>query len=439
VELMGGKLEVASEPGQGSRFFFSAEFHVDTTSFTETQDLLEGQTVLLVLKHPEVLANLEATLHHWKVRTFSAGDARKAIKLLKGMALAEDPIPLVVTDVELSDEDGPTLAAWIREEPVISQTRIIFLATTNLTDVEFDRGHLGIDDQLLKPVKEIDLFNSIATVLGLIEPMTTADSEAPTSEESTSHLTILVAEDNLVNQKLAAALLKKAGHNVVLAVNGREAVEKFQQHPIDIVLMDVQMPEVDGFEATAEIRKLQSETASRVPIIAVTAHASPADRKRCLAAGMDEYIAKPFRAGELYDLINRQTGYRSTVQSSPNGSAPSADRLVDWERAFETVGGDQQLLCDLINVFLKDRDSMVANIEKAITARNDKELRLSAHSIKGALTHLGAKQSALLATKLEEMGSSQTLDNVEQVFEEFSKSLEPLVEEMTRFMIDSCP
>jgi CheY-like chemotaxis protein len=226
---------------------------------------------------------------------------------------------------------------------------------------------------------------------------------------------------------------------VVLAINGQEAIEKFQQHPIDVVLMDVQMPEVDGFEATAEIRKLQSETNSRIPIIALTAHASAADRKRCLAAGMDEYIAKPFRATDLYELIDRQTGFRSTVQANSNGGTPNSDRLVDWERAFETVGGDHQLLCDLIKVFLKDRDSMVANIEKAISAKNDKELRLSSHSIKGALTHLGARESAILATQLEEMATLREWDNVEPVFEEFTQSLKPLSAEMTRFVNGSCP
>ena len=438
VGLMGGKLEVASEPGQGSRFFFTAEFHIDTTSFVERQDLLAGKTVLLVIKHPDMLANLESTLHHWNVRTFSASDAKTALKLLKGMALAEDPIPLVLTDIDLGDESGPVLAGWIRGDNLIAKTRIIFLANTNQTEVEFDRGQLGIDDQLLKPVKELELFDSIATVLGLKEAPTTSHGTPEKNEESSTRLTVLLAEDNLVNQKLAATLLKKAGHKVVLAENGREAIEKFQQQPVDVVLMDVQMPEVDGFEATSAIRRLQADSPSRVPIIALTAHASAADRKKCLAAGMDEYIAKPFRAAELYSLMDRQTGYWTTDTKNPHRPDSSTDRLVDWERAFETVGGDRQLLCDLIKVFLKDRDTMVSNIARAISEKNDKELRLSSHSIKGALNHLGARETALLATKLEEMASANELDDVEAVFEEFSKSLQPLAMEMLQFVDDSC-
>jgi len=438
VGLMGGKLEVASEPGQGSRFFFTAEFHIDTTSFVERQDLLAGRTVLLVINHPDMLANLESTLHHWNVRTFSGSDVTTALKLLKGMALAEDPIPLVITDIDLGDESGPMLAGRIRADDLIAKTRIIFLANTNQTEAEFDRGQLGIDDQLLKPVKELELFDSIATVLGLREAPTTSHGTPEKTGESSTRLTVLLAEDNLVNQKLAATLLKKAGHKVVLAVNGREAIDKFQQQPFDIVLMDVQMPEVDGFEATSAIRRLQADSQSRVPIIALTAHASAADRKKCLAAGMDEYIAKPFRAAELYSLMDRQTGYWTTDTKNPHRADSGTERLVDWERAFETVGGDRQLLCDLIKVFLKDRDSMVGNIARAISEKNDKELRLSSHSIKGALSHLGARETALLATKLEEMASAKELDDVEAVFEEFSKSLQPLAKEMLRFVDDSC-
>ncbi len=438
VKLMGGKLEVASEPGQGSRFYFTAEFHIDTTSFVESTELLAGHSVLLVVHHPQVLANLESKLRNWKIRTFPASDAEQALTLLKKRAHAGDPVPLVLAEVELNGHHGPTLAKWIREDPEIAKTRIIFLANTNLTDVEFDRGKLGIDDQLLKPVKDIELFNSIATVLGLMESATTNEKVPETADMSSSHLTILLAEDNLVNQKLAATLLKKAGHQVVLAVNGCEAIEKFQQFSFDIVLMDVQMPEMDGFQATAELRKLQSESSSRVPIIALTAHASAADRKRCLAAGMDEYIAKPFRADDLYERIDRLTGHRTHSSANSSVSAPVMPRLVDWGRAFETVGGDQQLLCDLIRVFLKDRELMVANIQRAISTRNDKELRLSAHSIKGALTHLGARESADLAKRLEEMATVQDLDHVEAVFEKFSKSLQPLSEEMARFMSSSC-
>ena len=439
VALMGGRLNVSSSLENGSEFFFVAEFHADSTSFSERSDVLADQTVLLVLQHPEMMASLAKSLQDWKVRIFTADDAKKAMKLLKGMALAEDPIPLVITDIDLPVNDGPTLARWIREDEVVCNSNIIFLTKTNSTGGEFDRGRLGIDDQLLKPVKEQDLFDSIATVLALIEPATTSHSSTTATSGALTRtpLSILLAEDNLVNQKLATTLLKKVGHSVVVANNGLEAIEKFQQGCFDVILMDVQMPEVDGFEATYQIRKLQSQSPSqsRVPIIALTAHASASDRNRCLAAGMDEYISKPFRAKELYELIESQTGFRSEVDTAQEGQRSKPDtRLVDWSRAFETVGGDHQLLRELIKVFLKDRDTLVGNIRNAIEAGNDKELRLSAHSIKGALSHLGARDAAGLAMKLESLATEQDLTGAKEVFDEFANSLGPLTSEMNEFI-----
>jgi CheY-like chemotaxis protein len=328
------------------------------------------------------------------------------------------------------------LALWIRGDDVVAKTKIIFLTATNISEGVFDRGQLGIDDQLLKPVKEQDLVDSIASVLCLIEPVTTSHGTRPVDENSSQRaLRILLAEDNLVNQKLAVTLLQKAGHSVVVASNGQEAIDKFIQSEFDVVLMDVQMPEVDGFEATFQIRKLQTQAQHRVPIIALTAHASAADRKRCLAAGMDEYISKPFRSAELYELIESQTGYRSKIETASGGQAEAkAVRLVDWAHAFETVGGDHQLLHELIKVFLKDRDSLVDNIRNALESDNDKELRLSAHSIKGALTHLGARESAELAMKMESLASKQDINSARSVFEKFASSLEPLTAELKEFV-----
>ncbi len=454
VGLMGGKLEVESETGQGSRFFFTAEFHIDSTEFIESQDLLSGQSVLLVCRNAEMLANLESTLQHWQVKTFAQSNAKQAYQVLKEMAAAGDPIPVVITDIVLDDDDGLALASWIRSDDPgelaqssrPNRTQIIFLSETNSTESnnqegvsDFDRSELGIDYQLLKPVKEQDLFEAISVVLGLAEPITTGHHPASSTTGAKGlvapRLSVLLAEDNPINQKLATVLLEKAGHEVTLAHNGREAIELYRTGYFDLVLMDIQMPDVDGFEATYEIRKLQSETGLRIPIIALTAHASPADRKRCLAGGMDEYIAKPIRAADLYELIDRQTGHRSTLQSNSNSDVAQPEALlIDWERAFDTVGGDRPLLAELLKVFLKDRDTMVQNISRAIATKNDKELRLSAHSIKGALTHLGARESATLAGELEERGLAAEFDGAEAVFEKFAQSLIPLSKEMQQFV-----
>jgi len=437
VELMDGELKLESEQGKGSKFYFTADFMVDSTSREEVADELSFQSVLIAVQNEEMRENLVSTLNQWNIRTFKAATATSAFEMLKEMVADDDPVSLVLSDVELEDFDGLTLATWIRGEPVVSQTPIVFLAKANSVELAIKRSELGIEDQLMKPVKEKDLYNSIGIALGILNVKTTTHSKFEMAR-SAQPLLVLLAEDNLVNQKLAVTLLQKAGHEVVVANNGREAVAAFKTQSFDLVLMDVQMPQVDGFEATYQIRLHESKTAGvRVPIIALTAHASPADRKHCLSSGMDEYISKPVRAGELYELIELQTGHRSTITTKSNEiSEPS--RIVDWESAFETVGGDRELLADLIKVFLKDRDAWVGRIQKAIEEEKPEEVRLNAHSIRGALTHLGAKEPAKLAGKLEQIGADGDLardrKEVVEAFEELKNSLGPLSTEMTHFM-----
>ena len=441
VELMGGQLKVESQPGKGSRFYFSADFVVDSISKLETFDSLAEKSVLIVASSAELASNLESVLSQWNMRTFTADNPAQTLKSLKEQAVASDPIDLVLLDIEVQSSSGSELAAQIRNDELFSQTPIIVLAKTNTVDFGVDRSELGIDDQLLKPIKETELHNSIAIVLGLLSPNTTTNATIAVADVLSEHpLTVLVAEDNLVNQRLVAALLDKVGHKVVMANNGREAIDCFKSEHFDLVLMDVQMPEIDGFEATYEIRKYQSgqPMLHRTPIVAVTAHASAADRKHCLSAGMDEYLAKPIRAVDLYKLIESITGHRSTIGKPGLANANAAESIVDWARAFETVGGDRSLLEDLITVFLKDRETLFANISNAVADGNANELRLSAHSLKGALTHLGCREPARLAAILEEIATARELEVksevLTKVLNQLKASLDPLASVMADFL-----
>ena len=442
VELMGGQLKVESQPGRGSRFYFSADFVVDSISKLEILDSLAQKSVLIVASSAELSANLKSVLSQWNMQAFTADNPAQTLKSLNEHAIAGDPIDLVLIDIEVQSSSGSELAAQIRNDKLFSQTPIIVLAKTNTVDFGVDRSELGIDDQLLKPIKETELHNSIAIVLGLLNPKTTTNATIAAASGLSEHpLTVLVAEDNLVNQRLAEALLDKVGHTVVIANNGREAVDCFKSQHFDLVLMDVQMPEVDGFEATYEIRKYQSVQGNhRVPIVAVTAHASVADRKHCLSAGMDEYLAKPIRAVDLYKLIDSITGHRSTIGQSPLANSDASESIVDWARAFETVGGDRSLLEDLIRVFLKDRETLFTNISNAIDDGNANELRLSAHSLKGALTHLGGREPARLAAILEEIATARELESksdvLTEVLDKLKASLDPLAAAMADFLND---
>ena len=247
---------------------------------------------------------------------------------------------------------------------------------------------------------------------------------------------MLLAEDNLVNQKLAAAILENAGHTVVMANNGREAIEQFAHGSFDLVLMDIQMPDTDGIQATLEIRRLESECSRRVPIIALTAHASANDRIHCLESGMDDYIAKPFRARELIDLIRRQAIQRNLKASTTQRKDMEFSSAIEWNRALETVGGDRQLLRELMKVFIKDQQSLVTAVRNAATLKDGKDLKLRAHSIKGALNHLGALHCAKLAARLEEMGNQNDFLEVENILNEFTEALRPVAIEMNKFIDD---
>ena len=234
---------------------------------------------------------------------------------------------------------------------------------------------MGIEQQLTKPVKDSDLFACIGSLFNRSGEEVPAPEEAGLESaenldlDSQKRLRVLVAEDNSVNQTLMKALLRRAGHDPVVAINGIEAVKLFRSDSFDVILMDVQMPEMDGYEATYEILKLQADSGQRVPIIALTAHASPADRNRCLAAGMDEYLAKPIRAQSLYAMIDRLTGHHTTVNTVKT-ETKTAVSAIDWEAAFETVGGDQNLLKELLRVFVGDQAKLVQELEAAIKSGN---------------------------------------------------------------------
>lgn len=436
VALMGGSLQVTSEVGEGSEFSFSADFHFVETAFIDNSELagLHGNQILVAVNNQKLQQHLVTTLNRYGMKTILTDNATQALKKLQQLANSQSPASVVLADAELENDDGSVLIGWIRETDGIRNTPVVLLSNTMAAELSVDRSQIGIDDILIKPVKERDLLQSIGLALGILSPTTTDHSTHDSDAASaTTKLNVLLAEDNLVNQKLATALLEKQGHEVKVAQDGQQAIELYEQNQFDLVLMDVQMPVMDGYQATNKIREIQTRSARRIPIIALTAHASPADRQRCLAAGMDEYLSKPIRAKDLYQLIEEQTGHRSTI-SSPGEKPELKPDQVDWENAFDTVGGDRQLLGELIQVFLNDQAQLLANIENAIKRQDVKELRLTAHTIKGALTHLGGRESAKLAAELELMGQQENMENAELMFEKFRESMRLVTAELQQFL-----
>jgi signal transduction histidine kinase/CheY-like chemotaxis protein len=308
VQLMGGRIWVESEPGEGSRFHFTAQFGIASTGSTPvvpaTPPSISGVSVLIVDDNATNRRVLADTVTRWGMKASVAANAQDALLMLQSAASAGSPFPLMLCDVHMPDMDGFTLAERVLRDPILGAVKIVVLTSSGQRGDGARCRELGIAGYLTKPVRQAELWTAIAGVLGH-----TAAGEQQTGpitrhslREHRPGLRILVAEDNAVNQQLVRRLLEKQDHSVAIVNNGREAVEATERESFDIVFMDVQMPEMDGLEATATIRKSESATGKHQRIVAMTAHAMSGDRDRCLAAGMDGYISKPIRPRELTEI-----------------------------------------------------------------------------------------------------------------------------------------
>jgi CheY-like chemotaxis protein/HPt (histidine-containing phosphotransfer) domain-containing protein len=247
-------------------------------------------------------------------------------------------------------------------------------------------------------------------------------------------LRILLAEDSVVNQRLAVALLKKWHHEVAIAGNGREALDALEREPFDLVVMDVQMPEMDGLEATAAIRAREQETGGHIPIVAMTAHAMKGDRQRCLDAGMDGYVAKPVRARELYEMIESFAGETATAAAAAESvaDAPPIGEL-DWSAAMAAVGDDRELLREVVAALVEECPSLIDEIRQAIDQGDAATLRRAAHTLKGSLRLFGSTDPGEFAFQLEMMGAEQALNQAPAVLAQLEQSLQlvmPRIEEI---------
>ena len=243
-----------------------------------------------------------------------------------------------------------------------------------------------------------------------------------TLEEARKHLHILLAEDNVINQQLAVRVLTKRGHQVTVVGNGRLAVEALEKQNFDIVLMDVQMPEMDGFEATGAIRQKERATGSHIPIIAMTAHAMKGDRELCLAAGMDAYISKPVHIEELLQVTEGLTQHSGPIDRNPE---PAMLRdAINVDAALLHVDGDEVLLSDLAKLFCDESPRMLSAIQNAITQKSAVDLERAAHSLKGSVANFAAQQAVELALKLERLGRAGEIDNAQRTFEALSTEVE---------------
>ncbi|MBZ5578814.1 MAG: response regulator [Acidobacteriia bacterium] len=320
VQMMGGRIWIESEPGKGSRFHFTAQFGIalpgPVSPLPAASRFLSGVSVLIVDDNATNRRVLADTLTRWGVKASLAASAQDAILMVQSAASAGSPFTLMLSDVHMPDMDGFALAERVLRDPLLSVVKIVLLTSGGQRGDGARCRELGVAAYLTKPVGQAELRAVITEITGhgavgqpQLEPIT-----RHSLREHREGLRILVAEDNTVNQQLVRRLLEKQDHTVVMVNNGREAVLATERQTFDLVLMDVQMPEMDGMEATATIRATESATGKHQRIVAMTAHAMTGDRERCLAAGMDGYLSKPLRARELTEIISN---LRLELCSSP--------------------------------------------------------------------------------------------------------------------------
>jgi CheY-like chemotaxis protein/HPt (histidine-containing phosphotransfer) domain-containing protein len=366
------------------------------------------------------------------MRPTLAASGAAALEALWQAARSGEPFPLVLSDVQMPEMDGYTLAERIRQHPELSGAAILMLTSTGQPGDNRRRRELGIAACLTKPVKHTDLWKAIMHALGMpLPPDESAEQLSLPQAAGARRLRILLAEDNLVNQKLAVRLLEKRGHKVQVANNGKEALAALAARTFDVVLMDVQMPEIDGLEATAAIRRQERLTGEHLPIIAMTAYAMKDDRDRCLAAGMDHYISKPIRAQELFEAVEGVAPGKIEPPPEPEALAESfaqvpVSEVMDQGAALARVGNDPELLQELAELFLQEYPRILHELHGAVAERDPARLKAAAHNLKGSVDNFAAQAAFAAALKLETLGRHGMLDGAEETLEILKREIDRL-------------
>jgi CheY-like chemotaxis protein/HPt (histidine-containing phosphotransfer) domain-containing protein len=369
---------------------------------------------------------IEEMLLSWNMRPQVVGNGPAALAALQDAMLAGRPFPLVLVDGHMPSMDGFSLAEQIQRQPNLKSTVILMLTSAGQPEDVTRCQRLGISAYLMKPVKSSELLETIFSALG--RSFWNPDPVSPTllrDIKKVRPLNVLLAEDNDINQRLATTLLERYGHRVTVVGNGREALKQLEWRSFDLVFMDVQMPELDGLEATAIIRQRERGTGRHIPVIAMTACAMKGDRERCLEYGMDSYVSKPLKPQELFDAIAALFP-GSEIQTAAPASAEPAAPLFDRDELLGRVGGDRELLKMLVDLFSESVPKQLAELRGAIDARNANLVHRLGHTIKGAVGNFASPAAIEAAQRLEIMGKEGHLDDAAVVFAELAETVERL-------------
>jgi two-component system, sensor histidine kinase and response regulator len=476
VELMEGRIWVESQLGHGSTFYFIVPLRLQKRRqpWEQSHQIdLHGARALIVDDHATNRKNLEDLVWGWHMRPTTADSGSAALAALQQAISQGDPFDLVLLDAMMSGQDGFAVAEQIQADGRIAAPIIMLLPPDDNSGDAARCRAMGITRYLRKPLAAPELAGA---VLGALK-----DSSSPIAAPSPVAMTkptltaaahyprhILVAEDNPVNRCVAAGLLKKRGHEIDSVENGEEVLRAIACQQFDLILMDVQMPGMDGLQATAAIRQLEVKTGAHVPVIAMTAHAMVGDRERCLAAGMDDYVSKPIEPKHFFATLERWlAGSKgSDAKAAPPGSEPGRlaigaepaasslteslttggedgllsvgqpqfirNEIFNFELLRSTVENDLDLLEEMIELFLSSSPSLLAEIESAVSQRDCMTINRAAHSLKGALLNVAAGTCAKAALALEEISLTGEMARIDQALAALKQQLQQLLGELTR-------
>ncbi len=435
VELMKGELKVESQLGKGSTFWFSVPFEVQTPGPVASvlkKSSIENLRLLIVDDNETNRAILGHYIDSWRMRYSAAGNAKEALHLLRVAANSGDPFGLAILDMQMPEIDGVTLAQQIKADALTDSTQVILMSSLGGASDEMADQKSAIEAFLTKPVKQSELFDCLANLItGNLPALTKSSSVAAAdstplstpTQQFNDQVRILLAEDNRVNREVAILQLRSLGYNPDTATNGLEAIKALASSDYDIILMDCQMPEMDGYEATAEIRRREGQNKHSI-IIALTANALQGDAEKCLAAGMDDYLSKPIQPEQLEATINKWIKNEPPIKKEPvvdnQPEAPFSESLDAHALAkLRKALGEKsrEFIPHLIDLFCADAVTRLQAMQKAVDEKDAEMLGNIAHALKGSCANLGAKRMAGLSEILEARGRANSLQGVETFLE----------------------
>ena len=404
VKMMAGDIWVESEPGRGSTFHFTIRLPVGSPRDVERTPepaSVRGALALVVDDSATNRRILEEMLRSWGMHPTSVSSAEEAMRELVRAREAGTPFAILISDVNMPEIDGFMLVGQVRGDPRLVGLPVVMLTSADRPgDTERCR-QFGVHRHMTKPVKQSELLQTIESAIGRDSATSPSDLRQESAEAPVPlrPLRVLLAEDSKANQTLAIALLTRAGHSVEVARTGQEALDRSGAEEFDVILMDVQMPEMDGHEATERIRAREAGTGRRIPIIAMTAHAMKGDRERCLEAGMDGYVSKPIRPEQLFAELQRIT--------TPGGTTPLEEvslppgPFIDWKAARKHTGGYDDVLHSVLEGIREECPTLIEELAGAIRSGNAGVATRAAHTIKGNMRTLEARPVSDVAYEIE--------------------------------------